>query len=110
MYPLFKFSNINYQKNIVEARETSRIKVREFLGLSAPINKIGLPTYRSNEKEYLIVAAAEIEGGRGLPLESNSIFKQLQRIIKAAKCWCGDNEIIKNSTPQLFMPSCQVFQ
>ena len=38
------------------------------------MNKIGLPTYLSNDKESLIVADADIEGGHGLTLNSNSIF------------------------------------
>ena len=45
-------------KKRVEARYTSRGKVREIVGLSATMNKIGCPTYLSNTKEYLIFAAA----------------------------------------------------
>ena len=69
--PLFKFSNINDLENRFEARETSRVKVREIVGLSAPMNKISRPTYLSYNKEYLIVEATDIEGGRGLPLGHN---------------------------------------
>ena len=108
--PLFKCSNINYLKNIVDTRETLKVKVREIVGLSAPMNKIGRPTYLSNDMESLIVVAAEIEGGHGLPLESNFILGQLQCVIKAVKLLCGDNDIINNATPQLFMPSLQVCQ
>ena len=75
-----------------------------------PMNKIGRPTYLSNENEYLIVSASGIEGGYGLPLDSNYLLEQLQRIIKDVKCWCGDNDILKNATPQLFSPSRQTFQ
>ena len=35
------------------------------------MNEIGRPTYLSNTKEYFIVTAANIEGGHGLPLDSN---------------------------------------
>ena len=81
-YPLFECNNINYLKKRVEERETPTGKVRETVGFSAPMNKIGPPTYLSNDKDYLIVAAAEIEGGHGLPLDSNYILEQLQRVIK----------------------------
>ena len=67
------------------------------------MNKIGHPTYLSNDKESLIVAAAEIEGGHGLPLDSNSILDQLKHLIKAVKWWCVDNEIINDVTPQVFL-------
>ena len=74
------------------------------------MNIIGWPVCLSNDKGYLIVAAAEIEGGHVLPLDSNSLLEQLQRIIKDFKFWCGDYEIINNFTPQVFLPSCQLFQ
>ena len=74
------------------------------------MNKIALPTYLINEKEYLIVAAADIESEHDLLLDSNSLLEQLQIDIKAVKFWCGDNEIIKNGTPQVFPPSHQACQ
>ena len=51
--------------------------VREILGLSAPMNKIGRPTYLSNDKEYFIYSAADIEGDHGLHLDSNYICENL---------------------------------
>ena len=51
---MFKRSSINYTKNRVEAKETSTDKVREIVGLSAPMNKVVFPNDLSNEKEYLI--------------------------------------------------------
>ena len=72
--PVLKCSNIYDLKNIVEVRETSRVVVREIIGLSAPMNKIGRPTYLSNDKESLIFAAADIKGGHGLPLDGNYIL------------------------------------
>ena len=86
--PLFKGRNINYPENIVKARETSMIKVGEIVGLSAPMNITGRPTYLSNEKESLIFVAVDIEGGHDLPLESNSLLEQLYSVIKAVKFWC----------------------
>ena len=43
-------------------------------GLSAPMNEICRPNYLSNDRESLIVAAADIEGGRGIPLDSNYLL------------------------------------
>ena len=74
------------------------------------MNKIDLPTYLSNDKESLIVSAVEIEGGRGIPLDINSLLGQFQRVIKSAKLWCGDKYIISNVTPQVFLPSRKSFQ
>ena len=73
-------------KKIVEAREISRVKVRESVGLSAPMIKIGRPTYIINDKDSLIVADAKIGGGNGLPLDIIYLLEQLQRVIKAVKC------------------------
>ena len=50
------------------------------------MNKMGLPTYLSNDKEYLIVTDADIEGGQGLPLDNIYLLDQMQRIIKAICC------------------------
>ena len=84
--------------------------MREILGLSAPMNKIGHPTYLSNAKESLIVAAADIEGGHGLTMDSNYLLELLQRVIKTVKCWHGDNDGLNNFTPQVFPSSCQLCQ
>ena len=91
-------------KNRVEARETSRDKVRESVGLSAPMNKISPPTYISKEKESLIVSDANIGGGHGPPLAIISLLEQLHRIIKSVKCQSSDNDIVKNAIPQVFTP------
>ena len=40
------------------------------------MNKIGHPTYLINYKESLIDETAEIEGGNGLPLDSNYCLEQ----------------------------------
>ena len=47
-------------KNRVEAIDISSCKVREILGFSSPMNKIGRPNYLSYEKDYFIVAATDI--------------------------------------------------
>ena len=75
------------------------------LGFPAPMNIIGSTAYLSNNKKYLMVAADDIEGGRVLTLESNSLLEQLQHITKAVKLWCGDNDIINNFTPQVLLTS-----
>ena len=97
-------------EKIVEAIETSRGEVREILGLLATMNKIVQPTYLSNDKESLIVAAYDIECGHGPRLGVNYILEQLQCVIKTVKRWCVDNYILKNVTPQLFRPSHQSCQ
>ena len=81
IYTLLKCINVNYLKNRVEARETSRGKVRSIVGLSAPMNKSGFPNYLGNDKEYWIYSYDEIEGGHGLPLDSNYLLEQLQHVI-----------------------------
>ena len=56
------------------------------------MNKIGLPTYLSNDKEFLIVKSTDIEVSHvrhGPPLKSNSLLEQPQSSIKAVKFLCG---------------------
>ena len=74
------------------------------------MNKIGLLTYLSNDKESLIVAADDIEGGNGLIMDIIYILDLWQIVKKSVKCWCGDNEILNTVTPQVFMPSHQYCQ
>ena len=74
------------------------------------MNIIGWPVCLSNDKGYLIVAAAEIEGGHVLPLDSNYILEQFKSTIKAVNFWCGDNGILKNFTPKSFPLGCKVCQ
>ena len=100
---LFKFINRNYLQNIVESIEIPRGKVRSILGLSAPMNKISFITYLISDKDSLIVSDSEIKGVHGLPLDINSILGQFKRVIKNVKCWCGDNDIIDNFTPNYFL-------
>ena len=57
-----------------------------------------------------MVAAADIKDGRGLTLDSCYLLEQFQSAIKAVNCWCDDNFILKNATPQVFTPSCQESQ
>ena len=49
------------------------------------MNKIGFPTELNNGNDYLIVADEEIEGGHDLPMDSNYLLQQLQRVIKSFK-------------------------
>ena len=74
------------------------------------MNKIGCPTYLSNEKKSLIASPADIESDNGLPLDSNYFLGQLKNVIKAVNFGYSDNDILKNFTPQEFPPSCQVWQ
>ena len=45
------------------------------------MNKSGFPNYLGNDKEYWIYSYDEIEGGHGLPLDSNYLLEQLQHVI-----------------------------
>ena len=74
------------------------------------MNKIGSPNYLINNKDYLIFVAADIEGEHVITLESNYILGHLQCIIKAVKCYSGDNGIINNTTPQVFTLGLQSYQ
>ena len=74
------------------------------------MNKIFRPNYLSNDKEYLLFVDDEIERGYGLSLDSNSLLYQLEHVVKAIKFGCGDNEILNNITPKVFLPSGQACQ
>ena len=60
------------------------------------MKKSGFPTYLSQYKDSLMVASSEIEGAHGLPLDSQYLSDQLQRVNKAIKGHPGDNDINKN--------------
>ena len=64
--------------------------------MSATTNKTDNPTYLSNNDEYLIARAADIEGGHDIHLESHALSDQSQRT-KAARCWHSDNDILRMS-------------
>ena len=76
-------------------------KVRETVGLPAPMNKIVRPTNLSNDKESLLVVSDQIEGGYGLPVDSHYILDQLHSFIKSINFWFGYNDILNNITPQV---------
>ena len=67
------------------------------------MNKIVRPNYLCNYEESLIVVASEIEDIRGIHLDINALSEQLQLILKSIKCRCGDNDIIENIIPQVFL-------
>ena len=50
----------------------------------------------------MIVASDDIKGGHDLPLESNYLSEQLQRVFKTVKLWHGDNNINKMSPLKYF--------
>ena len=59
------------------------------------MNKSGRPTYLGQGEESLIVEISEIEDVHGLTLDCRDVSERLQRIIKAFKCRCGENDINK---------------
>ena len=85
----------------------SRGKDREIVGLSVHMNKTVHHTYLSNYKQSFMFASADIDVCNGLTLDNNYLLQQLQNVIKSFNCQCGDNNIIKNVTPQVFLPSSE---
>ena len=69
IYRLFKIRNLIHLQNRVEAVEISRGKFRSTIGLTAQINKAGLPNYLDEDEGLLVVTSSEIEGGHSLPLD-----------------------------------------
>ena len=68
IYPLFKSINlIDLKKRVYEGEEHMG-KVREIVGLSAPMHKIGYLTYLSKYKEPWKDTETDIEGGNSLSL------------------------------------------
>ena len=65
------------------------VKKREFEWFSSNMKR------SSKDKYLLIFSSAEIEGVHGITLVSYDLLEQLQSVIKAVKCWCGDNNINK---------------
>ena len=41
-----------------------------------------------------MISSAYVQGGHGIPLDSNCFLGQFQSDIKSVKWWCGDNDII----------------
>ena len=74
----------------------------------------------SNNQNYLIQNCNNHESSDGKvllydlvldtshTLESNYLLDQLQCSIKAAKFWCGDNDILNNFTLQVFLTITQM--
>ena len=50
------------------------------------MNKVGHQTYVSNDKETLIVAAAEVEGDHGLLLDSQALSEKFHCVTKSVNC------------------------
>ena len=61
----------------------------------AHTKKAGLLSYLSKYKESLLFASAEVEGGHGISLESNTLSDQLESALKPVEFWRGDNNINK---------------
>ena len=57
------------------------------------MKKSGHQTYLNEDKESLVVASDNIEGGHGLPLDCRGVFQQLQNAVKDTKYRCGDYDI-----------------
>ena len=83
----FPLQCINMRKlqQRMKKREVSRSKFREVIQISVKTNKVGRPTYLSLDEELLVVAAAEIEGAHGLPVDTATISAELQSIVAYVK-------------------------
>ena len=53
------------------------------------MNKSGPQTYLNEDKESLLVASSDIEGGHGLPFDCWGVAKQLLNVSKDIKYRCG---------------------
>ena len=71
IYHLLEFSNFDYLGNRVDMGEISSGKVREVVGLSEAMNKMGHPTYLNNDEESFIVTLADIGGVHSLPMDTH---------------------------------------
>ena len=72
--------------------------MRETVKLTVQMKKNARPTYLDEDKESLVIASAEIEGGHGLTFYCNSLSEKFQEFSKAVKSRCGDiNILIKYS-------------
>ena len=85
--------NLNDLKNRVDSREVSRGRVRKVVGLTVAKTKTGWKNYFSHNEESFIAAAAEIECGHVLPLDTHALAEQLQCAVKSVKCQSGDKSI-----------------
>ena len=61
--------------------EVSISKLREVIQISVNLNKLVRPTYLIPDEEALVVAAADIEGDHGSPVETNMISSELQSTV-----------------------------
>ena len=58
-------------------------KVLETIKMSVYKIKNGRPTYLNPDEEALVVAAAEMEGNHGLPIDVNTLGAELKLVIRA---------------------------
>ena len=98
IYPPLQINNINDQKNRFEIRGISWYKVGEIVKCTVQMNKSGQRTYLNEYEDSLVVASANIEGGRGLPLEWRGIEQQLQNVVKSINSQFGDYNIKEKSS------------
>ena len=62
--------------------------------------KKGRPTYLNPDEEALVVAAAEIEGAHGLPIDVNTLQAELQLVIRAVNARQSTKVITPKSSSQ----------
>ena len=77
IYSLLQGRNLSHLQKRVEVGGISLDKVIEIAKLTVRMNKTGQQTYLNEDKESLVIASDDIEGGHGLPFDWRGVTKQL---------------------------------
>ena len=101
IHPLFISSNITTFKRYFR-QDRHQWERLELLMLSSSREKSGRLNYHGKYEELLIFALSKILGGHDLPLNNHAISDQFQLVLKATKCWNGNNNINKTSYHRYF--------
>ena len=73
IYHPLQFRNMEHLHKRMITGEMSRLNLRELFQLSVKNHIVGRLTYLSPDEESFLVAAAEIEGARGFPIDTSNI-------------------------------------
>ena len=75
-------------------------EVLETIKMSVHKIKNGRPTYLNPDEEALAIAAAEMEGAHGLPIDVNALGAELQLVIRAVNARQSTKVITPNASSQ----------
>ena len=62
----------------------------------------GQRNHLNEDKESLVIASVNIEGGHGPPLDCRGVAHNLQNIANAVNYRCGDNDILEKFSMRHF--------